>query len=53
MKKIKLIVVLICFLIFYFSCKKENKINEPPNIIIVMTDDQGYGGFRISWKYNN
>ena len=43
MKKNKLIIVLICFLIFYFSCNKENKINEPPNIIIVMTDDQGYG----------
>ena len=47
MKKLRLLIVLIVFL-FYMACA--NKIIQPntnkaiqPNIILVMTDDQGYG----------
>ena len=43
MKKNPLIVISLIFLLFCLSCKKKNKTNEQPNIIIVMTDDQGYG----------
>ena len=43
MKKNPLIVISLGILLFCISCKKKNKTSEQPNIIIVMTDDQGYG----------
>ena len=46
LKKIvmKYILVLISFLL-YISCNKKNKKEtlRPPNVVIVFTDDQGYG----------
>ena len=38
MKKIHLLALL--FLVFLIGCKKD-KI--PPNVILIITDDQGYG----------
>ncbi len=49
--------VILLYLVFFgFSCadnKKENKISEPkPNVIIIMSDDQGWGDLSNSGNTN-
>ncbi len=44
--KIKLLPYFCLFLLSLLSCKSEEKETKP-NVIIVMTDDQGYGDFSI------
>ncbi|SVC32755.1 uncharacterized protein METZ01_LOCUS285609, partial [marine metagenome] len=36
------VLIFLSFFFVLFSCKKEKKI-EMPNIILIMTDDQGWG----------
>lgn len=35
--------VMLSIITLFLSCSKENKIDKKPNIIIILTDDQGYG----------
>lgn len=40
------IILLIFFLLVLFSCESRNK-NSNPNVIIIITDDQGYGDLGV------
>ena len=47
MKKIHLLALL--FLIFLIGCKKDK---TPPNVILIITDDQGYGDLSFNGNPN-
>ena len=43
MKSVLKVSVVLFFILFFTGCKDTTSTNSLPNIIIVMTDDQGYG----------
>ena len=47
MKKIHLLILL--FLVFLIGCKKDT---TPPNVILIITDDQGYGDLNFNGNPN-
>ena len=49
-------IFLLCLILFGFSCsdknKVENNVQSKPNVIIIMSDDQGWGDLGISGNTN-
>ena len=43
MKSVLKVSVVLFFILFFTACKDTTSTNSFPNVIIVMTDDQGYG----------
>ena len=43
MKSVLKVSVVLFFILFFSGCKDTTSTNSFPNVIIVMTDDQGYG----------
>ena len=41
------IISLLLIVMFLFSCQKETPKQTPPNVIVIMTDDQGYGDLHL------
>ena len=37
------LVIFLVFWFFYQSCKQKSREASKPNVILIMTDDQGYG----------
>ena len=46
MKSLPLFFLLVTFL--FASCQSQQVENERPNVIIIMTDDQGFGDFGVT-----
>ena len=51
MVKIKLLILLTCIITITSSCNNSEK-NAPPNVILILTDDQGWGDLSISGNNN-
>ncbi|MGB5666317.1 MAG: sulfatase-like hydrolase/transferase, partial [Maribacter sp.] len=49
-------IVLLCLILFGFSCSDKNKVEtnvqSKPNVILIMSDDQGWGDLSISGNTN-
>ncbi len=51
MKMTRLFFLLVCTFSIFFSCNKSEK-TAPPNVILILTDDQGWGDLSISGNTN-